>query len=34
MAAEQILQLLTLRRPIEPERLYFINTPRTPRVAL
>jgi C-terminal processing protease CtpA/Prc len=29
MAAERILQLLTLRRPIEPERLYFINTPRT-----
>ena len=27
MAAERILQLLTLRRPIEPERLYFINTP-------
>jgi hypothetical protein len=29
VAAERILQLLTPRRPIEPERLYFINTPRT-----
>jgi hypothetical protein len=29
VAAERILQLLTSRRPIEPERLYFINTPRT-----
>jgi hypothetical protein len=29
VAAERLLQLLTSRRPIEPERLYFINTPRT-----
>jgi hypothetical protein len=29
VAAERLLQLLTPRRPIEPERLYFINTPRT-----
>jgi peptidase S41-like protein len=29
VAAERILQLLTPRRPIEPERLYFKNTPRT-----
>jgi C-terminal processing protease CtpA/Prc len=29
MAAERLLQLLTPRRPIEPERLYFINTPLT-----
>ena len=29
VAGERILQLLTPRRPIEPERLYFINTPRT-----
>jgi hypothetical protein len=28
-AAERLLQLLTPRRPIEPERLYFINTPLT-----
>jgi len=28
-AAERLLQLLTSRRPIEPERLYFINTPLT-----
>lgn len=31
-AAEQLLQLLTPRRPIEPERLYFINTPLTLRL--
>ncbi len=29
VAAERLLQLLTSRRPIEPERLYFVNTPRT-----
>jgi len=29
VAAERLLQLLTPRRPVEPERLYFINTPRT-----
>ena len=29
VAAERLLQLLTSRRPIEPERLYFINTPLT-----
>jgi hypothetical protein len=29
VAAERLLQLLTPRRPIEPERLYFINTPLT-----
>ena len=32
VAAEQLLQLLTSRRPIEPQRLYFINTPMTLRL--
>ena len=32
LAAEQLLQLLTSRRPIVPERLYFINTPLTLRL--
>jgi C-terminal processing protease CtpA/Prc len=29
VAAERLLQLLTSRRPIEPQRLYFINSPVT-----
>jgi C-terminal processing protease CtpA/Prc len=28
-AAERLLQILTRQRPIEPEQLYFINTPLT-----
>ncbi len=33
VAAEQLLQLLTSRRPIAPERLRFINTPLTLRLS-
>jgi hypothetical protein len=31
-AGERLIQLLTRTRPIEPERLYFINTPLTLRL--
>jgi C-terminal processing protease CtpA/Prc len=32
LAAESLLQLISLHRPIVPERLYFINTARTLRL--